>query len=813
MKKTFTLLLVLVLGCITVKAVPAYPFKQTVTLSDGSKVELTLCGDEHYKFYTGSDGYAYRKINDKYERLAFAQAHSEWKNKMTSANNERRARTRRVGKPVQNLTGKKKGLVILMQFADYEFVLDDPQKKFYDCFNKEGFSDYGMAGSVTDYFKAQSYGQFELDFDVVGPFTAKHSMVYYGAPDPDKNSDDSHVPQLVKEACEFADSLVDYNDYDWDGDKQLDQVFVIYAGYSEAQGASENTIWPHEWSLAGESLRLTCDGVKINTYACGSELSGTETNTKIEMAGIGTACHEFSHCLGLPDFYDTGDGTNYGMGTWDVMCQGAYNGGYGSVPSAFTSYERMFAGWLTPTELSGDMTRISGMKALTDAPEAYILYNEANRNEYYLLENRQLKGFDAAQYGHGLLVLHVDYDEGVWGSNKVNTNPNRQRLTIIPADGVLSARTVRELAGDPFPGRSNNTMLTNNSTPAAITYNANADGSYFMNKPIDNITESEDGLISFVALRPELPIPNIDESVAEEGDVDGSFTISWPAVSGATGYELELTQMGVAPSDPKEALVYEYNFEKTVTASLGFTDISNKLDNYGLSGWTGEGLYTSPDKLRIGTSKSNGTVRTETWRTPQSSDVTIVMGESMVKGVNKVEGSLRVAYGNAGDNATYESANFEFTEDGQLVFNFNIRKDLFWIDIYPEARMNLNYLAIYDGEWTAEQLGIADAPKASVARRASVTNYTTDTNSITLTGLYTDCRYVYRVRSIGVEGTVSLWSDEKSFKFGTSGISSVILNDNAVSQGIYDLNGRYMGTDVNNLRRGVYIRGGKKIVK
>jgi hypothetical protein len=499
------------------------------------------------------------------------------------------------------------------------------------------------------------------------------------------------------------------------------------------------------------------------------------------------------------------------MSFWDVMDQGSYGGSYsGNVPSGYTSYERMFAGWLTPTELKGDMTRVSGMKALVDAPEAYILYNEGNRDEYYLLENRQQKGFDASLYGHGLLVVHVDYNADVWGSNRVNIASTRQRMTIVPADNNFSF-SIKGFAGDPFPGIANNTALTNYTTPAAITNTANADGSYFMNKPIDSITESEDGLISFVALRPEVPVPNVDEATAEEGE--GSFTISWPAVDGATGYEFELSEFGVAPTDPKDALEREYDFAGTVTKSVGFNDISGKLGEYGLAGWSGESLFTSPDKLRIGTSKSNGYVKTPTWATPQSTDMTIVLGTSMVKGVSKVEGTLKVAYGNEGDKPTYETAGFEITEDGQYVFHFNIRKDLFWLEIHPEARINLNYLAIYDGEWTAEQLGIAKARKAAATRGASPSVFTTETNSITLTDLNTSSRYTYRIRTVGEEGFYSLWSEEKSFQFSTSGISNIIMNENSASHRIYDLNGRYVGTDANGLRKGVYIRDGKKIVK
>jgi M6 family metalloprotease-like protein len=124
---------------------------------------------------------------------------------------------------------------------------------------------------------------------------------------------------------------VNYADYDWDGDKEVDQVFIVYAGYGEAQGAPAETIWPHESVLGGTWDALTLDNVTLNTYACGQELAGKDSSDGTHLAGIGTICHEFSHCLGLPDFYDTdantgANDTNYGTGTFDLMCGGSYNG-------------------------------------------------------------------------------------------------------------------------------------------------------------------------------------------------------------------------------------------------------------------------------------------------------------------------------------------------------------------------------------------------------------------------------------------------------------------------------------------------------
>ena len=211
----------------------------------------------------------------------------------------------------------------------------------------------------------------------------------------------------------------------------------------------------------------------------------------ITITGIGTACHEFSHCFGLPDFYDT-DGRNFGMSTWSLMDYGEYNGNGGN-PVGFTSYERMFCGWLEPKELT-EPVRVVGMPALTSKPAAYILRNSGKSDEYYLFENRQKVSWDKYIGGHGMLVIHVDYDSLAWAENAVNVFRNHQRMTIIPADNMLYSGT---LSGDPWP-QSEKTELSDNSTPAASLYNPNAEGDLLMHHSITEITESSDKLISFI---------------------------------------------------------------------------------------------------------------------------------------------------------------------------------------------------------------------------------------------------------------------------------------------------------------------------
>ena len=480
-------------------AVPAKPgLNRTLTLADGSTVSAMLVGDEYQHYWLGADGNAYRAVgNDIYESFDPAGDKKVADNKR-SASNQRRARRlgpRKVGN-VGNITGDKKGLIILVNFQDVTFTAT--QSDFYNLANSVNYNSGNYKGSMYDYFYAQSEGKFRLKFDVVGPYTLSNNCAHYGGND--SNGDDLRPGEMVKEAVQLANNDVDFANYDWDGNGEVEQVYVVYAGKGEADGGDDDTIWPHEWALSSATgSSITLDGKIINTYACGGEQNG-ETG---ETAGIGTMCHEFSHCLGYPDFYDTDYSGGQGMFRWDLMDSGSYNGD-GYQPAGYTSYERWVAGWKTPTELLYTQT-ISNMKALQDnGSDTYIIYNKGNRNEYYLLENRQKTGWDASLPGAGLLIVHVDYNSSEWSYNTVNDDPDHQRMTWIAADNNYQYTiykgtkyyTQSGAKNDPFPYGSNNSF-GKNTTPAATLYNKNSDNTYYLDSSITDITQNSDGTISF----------------------------------------------------------------------------------------------------------------------------------------------------------------------------------------------------------------------------------------------------------------------------------------------------------------------------
>ena len=545
-------------------AVQAYRRPFQAVLDDGRTVTVRLTGDEFFHRYVDEEGNTLERLPDG----RFTRETSPWLSRARRAEgdrlrlmaNERRMQRAAKARKAGTFKGAKKGLVILVSYTDVKIQEKHTQAVFNDMFNKEGYSDGGHIGSVRDYFKAQSYGQFEIDFDVVGPYTLEHERKYYG--ENQNGGGDKRLGEMIAEAVKLADNDVNYKYYDWDDDGEVDQVFIVFAGFGEASGPGlEDCIWPVEWYLSssdyGRTIRL--DGVRIDQFACSCELNGVSGT---QLGGIGTACHEFSHCLGLPDFYDTRNGieadeTNFGMDSWSVMDYGCYNGTYdpssgytnANIPSGYTSYERMFCGWLEPRELA-DGCKVNDMWALTDSAQAYIIYNDANHDEYYLLENRQKTSWDKAGGGHGLLVIHVDYKASAWYDNTVNNDPNHQRCTVIAADnkykdssGYASASN---LAGDPYPGTSKNTALTDETTPAATLYNASSDGRKFMGKPIEEIKESN-GKISFLFMGGDSGTLRTPKAETATDVKEHSFVAHWSEVSDATSYTLALTSGDADP--------------------------------------------------------------------------------------------------------------------------------------------------------------------------------------------------------------------------------------------------------------------------
>lgn len=522
MKKLFFSFFFFIFSITIVKAVPAYPGLLTKAQSDGSVVSYYLYGDENFGFSSSEDGYLialndagifeYAELNDQYEivpvgikvsnldqrtvrenrylknalkisDLSFQLGQLE---KIARENAQQRVRVGQ-GAPVKRypLKGEPTSLVILVNFQDVAFTSATPQVDFTALLNQEGYSANDATGSARDFFRASSNNIFNPRFVVVGPYTLPKEMAYYGK-DYGEGSlrNENFASQMIIDACKAADVEVDFSEYDTDDDGYVDNVFVYYAGYNQAEGADENTVWPHRSEIY---TKQNFDGVLLRDYACTSELKGSGKNGAI-MCGIGTFCHEFGHVLGLPDLYVTDYGhNNPTLGSWDAMDNGPYNNG-GKTPPSYSSYERFFLGWLTPTILEAGKVEIG---PLLTSNSAYILAKETpnldganpNPNEFFMIENRQKIGWDSVGLpGEGLLITHVDYNKSAWENNTPNNDPNDMGVQI-----VCASSDTRSPAYNTFPGLDNITTC----------YFEMKDG-YKFPEPLTSIFKIGNGNISFI---------------------------------------------------------------------------------------------------------------------------------------------------------------------------------------------------------------------------------------------------------------------------------------------------------------------------
>lgn len=595
MKRWFTLLVVLFI-VLSAMAVPAKPgVWRTISLTDGTQVKVQLVGDEFMHYYQSADGtrYIYDAASATYQVYSDSQfSNSRRKAVARRAKANNRRAVRRKANVTNIFRGTKKGLIILAQFTDSKFQSGHDRALYNKIANAENYTDNGFKGSVKDYFKAQSAGQFELDFDVVGICQLKNPCSYYGENDA-YTGDDLHAGEMVAEACQWAATQgVDFSKYDWDGDGEVDQVFVLYAGKGEADGGAVSTIWPHEFALSASDYgkSLSFNGVTVDTYACSAEL-----NDRDQLDGIGTFCHEFSHCMGFPDLYDTGYSGWFGMGDYDLMSAGNYNGD-GKCPAGYSAYEKHECGWLTyqdVTNIEEDLN-VTGLKAISEGGGAYVLKNKAHEDEYYIIENRQNTGWDAYLPSEGVMITHVDYDAYIWWNNMPNTKGNyydenknvyyndHQRLTIFRAgrsasdDGVTS---------DLYPYNTNNS-LTAESNPAATLYNKNSDGTKYMHIDITDISVASDGTASLTFSKADRSSGGTDPDTPVTPSGSVLLYESFDKCGGTGGNDNQWSGNGVAGS---EALSMEF-------------------DN---NGWTSSNkIFSGNQCVRLGNSSTAGVITT-----------------------------------------------------------------------------------------------------------------------------------------------------------------------------------------------------------
>ena len=648
MRKILSFIICLVFA-VTLYAGPANRKPFVVKQSDGTMLSVVTQGDEALHFYTTLDGkyvvkgeegdffYAIfsqeegfvstgslahdaENRTDAEKELLSAIDYEAINNSVLKTHSERSIQygnsmaTRAASSLVTK--GEVRVPVLLVQFQDtkFSFSKEDLNKKFNEKNYDYEFTIGGVKsiGSIRDYFIAQSDSMFLPTFVMTDIVTLPNKLAYYGGNNSSGNDKNPHG--MIIDGITAADATMDFSQFDNDGDGKVDYLLCIYAGYSEANltnieasPTGPDAVWPHKSSLAWRGVSKKADGVSFDVYACAAELNleeGYEARFGKWLDGIGSICHEFSHCLGLYDVYDVnGKSGNWCMQEWDLMDYGNF-AAYGYIPVGYNSFQKESCGWKKMEVL--DKKGKYSMKPQTQGGVGYKIVNDANSNEFFILENRKWVSWDQTFYSEGMMIIHVDYNKNAWTNNTVNTTAGHPRFQIVPADNDLTVysnadpnKYYESLAGDLWPGKNNNYEFTNTSLPAAKVFT----GSY-LDKPVTNI-KYENGIVSFNFMGQTVDAP---VAMPATDVTENSFVANWSAVKDATGYVVELFAFEDAKDGNGEVvdIVEDFlNCNKTATA------IQNDMDTYmSTPGWSGSNIYSEMGKLCIGSLNNAGTLST-----------------------------------------------------------------------------------------------------------------------------------------------------------------------------------------------------------
>ena len=617
MKKT-VLILITLLCHLASHASKGWPYPITVSQPDGTQLTVRINGDADFNWVSTLDGVVLKQEGNGYYvanidtngMLSSSGTLAHDADKRSSAEKslckkqdvkafltvntrpERLAATRGFGGKGSTSffphTGSPRAIVLLVQFANRPFKVQ-PRKAFNQYLNSmaDKHQDFGNAenrntGSVKRYFSDMSGGKFKPQFDLYGPITMPKNAAYYG----EGSSSMEKYRELVSEACTMMDDSLDFSKYDADKDGNVDLVYIIYAGYGESVSSIDSTLWPKAF-VCGTDIKK--DGKYVRLAGISNELNGHpdvhySSTSGLLINGVGLFCHEFSHCMGLPDFYPTvspqwttANGKqdfdaydNQGMEEWDVMDNGIYlYNGYS--PTAYTAWEREKMGWLTIETLTRE-GKVE-LKSIDQGGKAYRIKNDKNTNgnEYYIVENIQAKGWNYKLPASGMMVSHVEYVPWAFsvfhgGDNSVNNIKKHPRMTIVPADGYLpsSYRKVsdnsnltapymkkkqydEQLAGDLYPGKNNINRLTDAQN--MVNYAPWTGG--MLNKPIYNIA-LKNGIVTFDFLKDQTSTGiELPESATDSSNEEQIYTIDGRYV----GTNLNALPKGVYIKGKKKVVV------------------------------------------------------------------------------------------------------------------------------------------------------------------------------------------------------------------------------------------------------------------
>ena len=506
---TFFFTTLLISAAFNVYAVPACPDPFEAEHPDGGQRQFWLRGDEFFSWIEDADGFVYAEDQEAGRRRP-QHATLEGKRLIPRRGGQGRMHRRDMSPAIQQITQEARAM---MSPASSEgapitsalaLAMPPPQKLLtivvaFNNIQPTSTASYwnnlffGTSGkTVNSYYKAVSKNRFYFLPAEETQGTANDGIVYVTLNQSHPNSPGGNwntaTRQVARDAVTAAAPFINFASFDTNGDGivSVDELnlVIILAGYEASwSGSSQPMVWAHSWTL-GSTMYFNNVALRSDRrFAMQGERHGTSSN--YNFAPIGTFCHELGHNIGLWDLYDTTN-ASYGVGVHCVMGYGSWGRAStdttaGQTPTYMCAFNRYYLGFTAPKEVnSGSHTLLAASQA-TLSHEEVLRVNTSVPSEYFLIENRQLTGFDQGlQYAFGntvtsggIAIWHIDEAKYVSGAND---NKNHKAVDLEEANmGLLG---YSDLDTKMNQGRrqhyyysGNVTSFTPTTTPSSATYN------------------------------------------------------------------------------------------------------------------------------------------------------------------------------------------------------------------------------------------------------------------------------------------------------------------------------------------------------
>ncbi len=319
-------------------------------------------------------------------------------------------------------TGNVKILAILIEFKGSSHI--NTQQIIHNRLFGNGDPSEMPYESLTKYYERSSYRKLDLSQgNTLDWYTVKSGFPDYEGFAWESISKISE--EIIKEALKYHKNQGhDFNQYDGNGDGNIDYLIVVAAGSNENAGGFSSF---RTQDFLDSQFKI--NDVGLSKYVWIWEESDSR-KTSANMVQL--AIHETGHMLGLPDYYDSSRvGPDGGVGGFDVMASNNWD---------HNCFSKWKIGWITPTVVSSGTQNLT-LRASGQWEDCIVIWPEFELDdmfgEFFLVQNRYPLGNDIGIPGEGLIIWHVDAQLDDGSSFKYNNRFTEHKLLrLMEADGL-----------------------------------------------------------------------------------------------------------------------------------------------------------------------------------------------------------------------------------------------------------------------------------------------------------------------------------------------------------------------------------------